>query len=163
MPDTPAEKAERNRLLAAVDAADKAANAASNVPNAAPNGKAPGLMTEADFKQKYTEAGGWQKGSAGWDAINERATDIAAEIAKDPSSGADDIRGRETPEQARLRQQFAIDSQAGQARATSDAQGGAPLNTADLNEQLKRTAATVALFEAKMRAATGGSIVGDTQ
>lgn len=154
---------ERRKLLDERDRADaEAYTKASVTEHEKGAGKGPETLTADEFAKKYAEASGvendfWHSGVRG--DIEDKARRLAGSLASDPNQGG--LPG-ETDAQAKVREQYASQMIGDKGRDVSDAQSGAPINTADLDAQLKRTAATVALFEASMRRATGGSIVGDT-
>ena len=160
--DTPEQRAERMRLIAAVDAADKKAFTTTAVGvNTKGAGAGPETLTPDEFANRYAEASGvendfWHSGQRG--DIEDKARRLADSLVSDPNQGG--LPG-ENDAQAKVREQYAAQV-IGDGGAKGGEAGG-QINTADLDAQLKRTAATVALFEASMRRATGGSIVGDTQ
>ena len=152
------------RLIAAVDAADKAVYTTTNVAGKDGGKNAQPLMTEAEFAKKYVE------GANPMDlndedkraAIEDKARALAASLAKDPADAMasnDWLQGLsgETEEQKRARQQFQADTTAGQMRGDQGGAGG--------NDDLKALQAAVKENTAALRNSknTGGSIVGDTQ
>jgi len=159
--DTAAERAQRMRLIAAVDTADKAVYTTTNVAKGDGGKNAQPLMTEAEFAKKYVEAANPMdlNDEDKRSAIEDKARALAASLAKDPADAMasnDWLQGLsgETEEQKRARQQFQADTTAGQMRG--DGAGAADLSKA----AAELTAAARALQNGQR---TGGSIVGDTQ
>lgn len=160
--DTPAERAERMRLIGAVDAADALAFTKSSVGvNDKGAGTGPASLSPDEFAKKYMEASDIENDalhSGVRGSLEDKARVLAGQLANDPNETGG-LPG-ENAAQRKVREDYASQMISQNATSASESNARIDSGTASVPELLQSAQALMRAAQALERSNPGGSILG---